>query len=140
MNQPGTDHERSGLDWRAIALGAGTSLAVGFAVSYLSRFLPLPTSLAMVVWPVLGLVNDALGGAVAGFMARRRGVAHGAVACLLASIAATAITLVRILGVTHGATLGSYFLTLPFWLALGIAVGAGAGALAVRAASAAPRE
>ena len=149
MNAPGIDEAPAprGFDWRAIALGAGTSLAVGFAVSYLMRFVPVQEGamqrvMFAVVFPLIGLVNDALGGAVAGFIARRRGAAHGALACVLASAASTAITLVRLLRMDLGATsLSGWLTTLPFWLALGIGVGAGAGALAVRAAVASrPRE
>jgi hypothetical protein len=146
MNQAGETTGTPGLDWRAILVGAGTSMAVGFALSFLMQRAFVhegvaPSGLVMVIWPLTGLVNDALGGAVAGFLARRRGVAHGALACVLASVAGLVITIVRMsqAGVGMFENL-SWLAQMPFWMALGIAVGAGAGAIAVRLATTPSRE
>jgi hypothetical protein len=137
------------LDWRAIAMGAGASLAISLAVGALASGYVMAhpmTSVAggrllMLLFPMVGLAADALGGALAGLLARVRGVVHGALAALLASAGGLVVTAVR-LGM-HGtiAPLLSpvYWIQMVLWIVLGVLVAAAAGAIAAGMARAASR-
>jgi hypothetical protein len=139
----------SALDWRAIALGAGATLAVGMLAPYLLvQVWPRSTGEEIgwfwLVWlfPLLGLLADALGGALAGLLARRRGAVHGALASVLAFAGGMVISVARMVSGGAGEMLLSplYWLKVIGWSALGIGVAALAGAIAARAAASAPSE
>ncbi len=73
-----------GLDWRAIAAGAGASIAIGMSVSFLmqsafSSGVSLGYGTIVALSGFAHLVADAVGGAVAGVndQPRRGGLGHG---------------------------------------------------------------
>jgi hypothetical protein len=137
------------LDWRAIASGAAASLAVSLSVGLLaSRYvLAHPpgeggaTRLLYLALPLVGLVADALGGALAGLMAKRRGMVHGLLAALLASAGGLVVSISRL--ALHGALAPLlapvFWLQMVLWIALGAFVAMAAGALAAGMTRAASR-
>jgi hypothetical protein len=141
MNAPAA---APGLNWAAIAAGAGASLAIGFSASYLLR--PMYSSgigygTAMFLSMVVGLLADALGGAVAGLVARQRGALHGALAMLLASAFGLVVTFVMVGRQGHMEALVNVGFWAQ-WLAmalLGLGAGTLAGWIAARIAAKSPR-
>jgi hypothetical protein len=128
MNAPAA---APGLNWAATAPGAGASLAIGFSASYLLR--PMYSSgigygTAMFLSMVVGLLADALGGAVAGLVARQRGALHGALAMLLASAFGLVVTFVMVGRQGHMEALANVGFWAQ-WLAMAL-LGLGAGTLA----------
>jgi hypothetical protein len=128
------------LDWRAIAAGAGASLAIGFSASFLMR--PLYSSgigygTIQFLSIMVGLLADTLGGAVAGLLARRRGALHGALAMLLASAFGLVVTFVVVGRQGHFEALAN----VGFWAQwmlmalLGLGAGTLAGWIAARIAA-----
>ena len=130
------------LDWRAIAAGAGASLAIGFSASFLMR--PLFGGNVALGYGTLAAINllvsilaDAVGGATAGALARRRGAVHGALAMVLAAACGFVVTLVMLGRQGHVASVGAAFWLQ--WLAyavLGLVVGTVAGLVAAKVAAA----
>jgi hypothetical protein len=140
----------AGLDWRAIALGAAGTLAVGMLAPYLLLQVLMRDS-GMVtdtrwfaLWPLIGLLADGLGGAIAGLLARRRGAMHGALASAVAAGGGMVISIGRLAFNGAVATLASpaYWVQVLAWTANGIGVAAVAGLVAARTAASAsvPRE
>jgi hypothetical protein len=143
MNTPADDR---GLDWRAIAAGAGATLALGFSVSYLMR--PLYAGIGMqlaygtmiALSGLVALTTHVLGGAIAGLLAKRRGAVHGALAMLLASALGFVVTVVMLTrqgGLPAATNLVFWFQ----WLLMAVlCFGAGtvAGYIAARIAAAKP--
>jgi hypothetical protein len=145
-----TTRVASRLDVRAIALGAGSSLGIGYAASYLMVSAltvdgvvqyPRGGLLLRILSPLIGLFADALGGALAGLLARRRGAMHGALASLLATGGGLVIMLVRL--AMHGdlSALASIAWIAQYLVmaALGIGVAALAGQIAAGIAARRPQ-
>jgi hypothetical protein len=128
MNAPAASPNLNGA---AIAAGAGASLAIGFSASFLMR--PMYSSgigygTAMFLSMVVGLLADALGGAVAGLVARQRGAVHGALAMVLASAFGLVVTFVMVGRQGHMEALANVGFWAQ-WLAMAL-LGLGAGTLA----------
>jgi hypothetical protein len=135
-----------GLDWRAIAAGAGATLALGFSASYLMRpfyagaGMQLAYGTMIALSGLVALTTHVLGGAIAGLLAKRRGAVHGALAMLLASglgFVVTVVMLARQGGLPAATNLLFWFQ----WLLMAVlCFGAGtvAGAIAARVAATKP--
>jgi hypothetical protein len=128
MNAPAAP---SGLNWAAIAAGAGASLAIGFSASFLMR--PMYASglgygTILFLSGLVGLLADALGGAVAGLVAKQRGALHGALAMLLASAFGLVVTFVMVGRQGHFEALANVGFWAQ-WLAMAL-LGLGAGTVA----------
>ena len=139
----------AGLDWRAIALGAGASLGIAYAANFLlmrafapatGAFTPDNVFWFSLVAPLLGLLADALGGALAGLLARRRGAMHGLLAAALASAGSLVVTLARF--ARYGGLMGAagigWALGYLFWTVVGLGVAAVAGMVAANLAARTP--
>ena len=139
------------LDWRAIAFGAGATLAVGMLGPYLllqvlskgSGMIDDPRWFAL--WPLIGLLADGVGGALAGLLARRRGATHGVIASALAFVGGLVVSIGRLVNDGHAQMLLSlgYWGQVIAWTVAGLGVAAVAGLVAARTAAAAtatPRE
>jgi hypothetical protein len=121
------------LDWRAIAAGAAASIAIGLSVSFLMRTafaggMTLGYGTIIALTSFVGLLADAIGGATAGLIAKRRGAVHGALAMVLASAFGLVVSVVM---------MGRYgqlgmMTSIAYWAQwLGMALlGLGAGTLA----------
>lgn len=131
----------------AIATGAAVSIGIGFASSQLTTLLPSDWFQDNVQWLILmmsllGLVADAAGGFVAGWMARTRGALHGLLSNLLAIVGGFALGIVMTSIRREGSF--AYLASSQFWmqfvgwafLGLGVATLAGyiAGVLRQRRA------
>ena len=153
MTDTGTDVSAlpAALDWRAIAIGAATTLAVVMVAQYLLMQV-LSTGAGtgidpkwLALWPLVGLLGDALGGALAGLLARRRGALHGLLASALAFAGGMVVSTARLVHDGHAQMLLSlmYWVQVVAWSAIGLGVAAVAGLVAAKlaaAATAAPRE
>ena len=129
----------AGLDWRAIGIAIVVNLmlwVVGVASTFL---LPLDaggTGLTIVIWftRVLSLASDIATGATAGWIAQRRGGAHGATADFLGSaislVGGVAIGYAR-MGEAGYFAMPSYWVTSVAWVAIGVVLAAVSGAIAV---------
>jgi hypothetical protein len=132
----------AGLDWRAALVGGGIAIALGIGVSWLAQAairggMAPDSRMVYLAMAIAGLLVDAIGGAVAGAIARRQGALHGVVACALATFAGLAFTILMVqkAGVAP-ASLGATFWAQ--WVAqalLGFAAAAVAGLLAARIAA-----
>jgi hypothetical protein len=128
------------IDWTAIAAGAAASLAIGFSASFLLRPMYLEAELGYGTIVAIGLVAsllaDAVGGAVAGFMAKRRGALHGALAMVGASVFGIAASVVMMSRQGHLEAFASlsYWLQWLLFAVLGLAIGTLAGFVAAKVA------
>jgi hypothetical protein len=143
---PETAPAPHGLDPRAIALGAGATLAIGLSSTFLVQSVLVgDTAPDVELWrllsTVVGLFADAIGGATAGFIARRRGAVHGVLASLLAAIGGLLVTAVMLGRQGHIELLGdvAFLAQWLLWTALGAVLAAAAGAFAARVAAVAKR-
>ena len=137
MNTPAP----AAIDWAAVAAGAAASLAIGFSASFLLR--PLYTggtmgyALVATLSFAVSMLADAIGGAVAGFMAKRRGALHGALAMVGASAFGVVASMVMMSRQGHL----DAFWSLQYWLqwllyaAVGLGVGTVAGLVAAKVAA-----
>ena len=135
-----------GLDPRAIALGAGATLAIGLSSTFLVQSVLVgDTAPDVELWrllsTVVGLVADAIGGATAGYIARRRGALHGVLASVLAGIGGLLVTAVMLGRQGHFEMLGNVAFVTQWllWTAIGAGLAAIAGAFAARVAAVAQR-
>jgi hypothetical protein len=131
----------TGIDWAAVAAGAAASLAIGFSASFLMRPMYAKGELGygtiVAITLLTSLLADTVGGAVAGFMARRSGALHGA----LAMVGASAFGMVA--SVVMMSRYGNFdaYLSLSYWLqwlayaVLGLIVGTVAGFVAAKVAA-----
>ena len=136
-----TDASTTTLDWRAIAAGAGASLAIGMSASFLMRAALGAGGIVLAtgtVWALSGLVSalaDVVGGATAGLMAKRRGALHGLLAMLLAAAFGLVVSIVMM--ARHSMTPGLDYWLQWFGMAIvGVAIGTLAGWAAARIAAA----
>ena len=131
------------LDWRAIAAGAGASLAIGLSASFLMRSVlaggdvVLGFGTLVAINGVVSVIADLVGGATAGLLAKRRGALHGLLAMLLASACGLVISVVMM--ARYGALASIGIAWWAQWLGLaivGVAIGTFAGWVAARIAAA----
>lgn len=78
------------MNWQAIGIGAVVGVMIGFAWSTAlgAMIAANPSSYDSIKWIgyAVGIVNDLACGAVAGWIAKRRGAAHGALADVVAIV------------------------------------------------------
>jgi hypothetical protein len=129
------------IDWTAVAAGAAASLAIGFSASFLMRPMYATGNLGygtiVAITLLSSLVADGVGGAVAGFMARRRGALHGALAMVGASafgLVASVVMMSRY-GNLEGFMSVTYWLQWLAYAVLGLVVGTVAGLVAAKVAA-----
>ena len=130
------------IDWAAVAAGAAASLAIGFSASLLMRPLyadgSMGYALIATVSFVVAMLADGIGGAVAGFMAKRRGALHGALAMVGASafgVLASVVMMSRRGGDMQAFLSLQYWLQWLFYALFGIGVGTLAGLVAAKIAA-----
>jgi hypothetical protein len=128
------------LDWKAVLAGAGFNVALGLMLSFGSGFLfgmvgPGQFAILAFVLRVFSAFADIGAGALAGYMARRDGPLHGAVASLLGTVVMLPISLLRMWLMTRAGgevQLGaSYWIDFGLWTVVGIVLAGTAGFLAV---------
>jgi hypothetical protein len=130
--------QRPGLDWRAIAFGAAAILALGIATSLMLTPLLAKSGTFdtrwLALWPLVGLVADGLGGALAGLLARQRGALHGLLASALAFVGGMVMSIARMVyeGFSEMLLSPMYWVQVIGWSAAGLGVAALAGWLAAR--------
>ncbi|HQX25410.1 MAG TPA: hypothetical protein PLI00_11665 [Pseudomonadota bacterium] len=127
------------MDWRAIGIAIVVNLmfwVVGVATTFVIPLEAGGMGLTIYLWfsRVLALASDVATGATAGWLARRRGGAHGAIADAIGGLAtlvgSVAIGYARMGEAGFMATTG-YWLTTLSWMLFGVGVAAIAGAIAV---------
>ena len=127
------------MDWRAIGIAIVVNLmfwVVGVAVTFIVPLEAGGMGLTIYLWfsRVLAVLGDVATGATAGWLAGKRGGAHGASADGLASLAtlagSVAIGYAR-MGEAGFLALPGYWFTTAAWLLLGVAIASIAGAIAV---------
>jgi hypothetical protein len=132
------------LDWRAIAAGAGASIAIGMSASFLMRSalsggsVDLAYGTLLAINGLVSVIADVVGGATAGLLAKRRGALHGLLAMLLASAFGIVVSVVMLARVGQLALMAGVVYWLQwFGMALvGVAIGTFAGWIAARLAAA----
>lgn len=128
------------LVWRALLAGAGFNITVSLLMSFGGSVLFGlfdPSSFAMLSFGLrlVSALADIGGGAIAGFIARRDGLLHGALTSLAATLFVMPISLLRMWWLTRAGgelQLGaSYWIDFGMWTAVGLFLAAVAGFLAV---------
>lgn len=128
------------LLWRALLAGAGFNVAVSLLMSFGSGFLfglvdPARFAMLSFALRLVSALADVGGGAIAGFIARRDGLLHGALTSLAATLVVMPISFLRMWWITRGGgelQLGaSYWIDFGLWTAVGLFLAAVAGFLAV---------
>ncbi len=128
------------LVWRALLAGAGFNIALALAMSFGSGLLfglVDPSHFAVLAFAlrVVSALADIGGGAIAGALARRDGLLHGALTSLAATLFVMPISLLRIWLATRAGgevELGAgYWIDFALWTAVGLFLAAMAGFIAV---------
>ncbi len=128
------------MNWRAIGIGVAVNILVWFGVVALSTVLVHDSAeRALSLWrwlgPTLSSIGDIAAGATAGWIAGRRGAAHGALAVALGSVATfiggIVLAFVRMGGQMEYLAQPSYWISLLGFVLLGVVLGTIAGAAAV---------
>lgn len=128
------------LVWAALLAGAGFNIALGLMLSFGSGVLfgmvgSEHYALLAFVLRVFSALADIGAGAIAGYMARRDGPVHGALASFIATVVMLPISLLRMWMMTRDGGevhLGaSYWFDFGLWTVVGLVLAGVAGFLAV---------
>jgi hypothetical protein len=130
-----------GLDFRAIGIGAAAGIGASLVMSVMWMLFPMNAmaghfGIVMLASYLIGALIDIATGAIAGWLARRRGSLHGLFAGLIANIVSMgvgyALTLLR---TDYGRSVEqviAYLVAVVPWQIVGVALATIAGTIAVR--------
>jgi hypothetical protein len=126
------------LVWRAVLIGGAVNVAISLLMSFGST--PLfgffgPEYYAMLAFSLrmMSALSDIAGGAVAGYLARRDGLVHGALGSVLATVVMLPVTFIRVAAMGGQWTPdAAYWIDFGLWFGVGLFLAAVAGFLAMQ--------